>query len=176
MGDKKILLLLSKFSDSASKAISFFTGFYYTHASIGLSEDRNTFYSFVLKGFIVEKITRYIERKTVKVPCELYEMEVSDEVYETARTALSDFNERKKEFHYSVFGLILSLFHIPHKSRRAFFCSQFVADILKNSRAVKLRKSSSLYFPRDLRKLQGTKLAFRGNLQELTEQYRLCPA
>ena len=55
MEKKKILLLLSKFSDFKSRAIGFLTGFYFTHASIGLGEDKNTFYSFVDKGFIVER-------------------------------------------------------------------------------------------------------------------------
>ena len=173
---KKILLLLSKFSDSASRAISAFTWFFYTHASIGLSEDRNTFYSFVLKGFRVEKISRFTRSDTAEAPCELYEMEVSDEVYDAAKEELADFTENRERLHYSTVGLILSLFHIPHKSGRGFFCSHFVAHILGKCHAARLRKSSSLYFPRDLRKLPGTKLAFRGNMRSMAEQYQICMA
>ena len=59
MKKRKIFILLTKFYDTGSKLLRFATGTYYTHASIGLEEDMNTFYSFVLKGFIEEKITRY---------------------------------------------------------------------------------------------------------------------
>ena len=46
MEKKKILLLLSKFSDFKSRAIGFLTGFYFTHASIGLGEDKKYFLQF----------------------------------------------------------------------------------------------------------------------------------
>ena len=57
---RKISILLTRFPDNGSRAVSMLTRFYYTHASIGLDEDMNTFYSFVTKGFLVEKVTRYI--------------------------------------------------------------------------------------------------------------------
>lgn len=57
---KKVFVLLTQFPDLGSKALRFFPGAYYSHASIGLEEDRNIFCSFVYKGFIVEVITRYL--------------------------------------------------------------------------------------------------------------------
>ena len=59
MPKRKIYLLLIRFPDTGSKLIHALTGFGYTHASVGLDEDLNTFYSFVVKGFIVEDISRY---------------------------------------------------------------------------------------------------------------------
>ena len=44
---RKIFILLLHFSDIGSLAMQYYTDFYYTHASIGLEEDMNTFYSFV---------------------------------------------------------------------------------------------------------------------------------
>lgn len=52
---RKVYVLLTRFPDNGSKTIGFYTNFYYTHASIGLDEDMDTFYSFVKKGFFVEK-------------------------------------------------------------------------------------------------------------------------
>lgn len=48
---RKIYILLTRFHGFASKAIRCFTGYRYSHTSIGLDEDMNTFYSFVNKGF-----------------------------------------------------------------------------------------------------------------------------
>ena len=50
---RKLFILLTRFPNNSSVFLEFVTGFHYTHASIGLEEDRNIFYSFVLKGFIV---------------------------------------------------------------------------------------------------------------------------
>ena len=40
---KKILILISRFPDLGSSIISAVRGHYFTHASIGLEEDMNTF-------------------------------------------------------------------------------------------------------------------------------------
>ena len=71
----------------------------------------------------MEKISRYVRPDKTSAPCELYEAEVSDEVYEEVKDTLSGFVKRKASLHYSLPGLLLSLLHIPHKSRRRFFCS-----------------------------------------------------
>ena len=55
---KKITILLTRFPDNGSRFISLLTGYYYTHASIGLPEEQDTYYRFVRKGFIVEKASR----------------------------------------------------------------------------------------------------------------------
>ena len=46
---RKLYVLLTRFPGRAAIAIQAFTGCYYTHASIGLEEDMNTFYSIVGK-------------------------------------------------------------------------------------------------------------------------------
>lgn len=74
---RKIYILLTRLCDNGSKAIGFLTSSYYTHASLGLEEDLNTFYSFVTKGFMIEKISKYIRPDRDPYPCVLYEMEVS---------------------------------------------------------------------------------------------------
>ena len=56
---RKITILLTQYPTAMASVLQWLTDFPYTHTSIGLEEDRNTFYSFVKKGFIVEKITRY---------------------------------------------------------------------------------------------------------------------
>ena len=78
---RKVYLLLTKFPDTGTKIINILTGLKYPHASIGLEEDINTFYSFVTKGFIVEDINRYAKPGRKTIPCQLYEMYVTEETY-----------------------------------------------------------------------------------------------
>ena len=101
MISRKIFILLTRMLDNGSKAMRLVTRFSYTHASIGLEEDMNTFYSFICKGFIVEKITRYLRPDREPFPCLLYEMEVSEEVYQNIKEMLNIFVENKKILRYS---------------------------------------------------------------------------
>lgn len=173
MNRKKVFVLLTRFPDLGSKIIHLITRCHYTHASIGLEEDMNTFYSFVRKGFIVEKLTRYLKPDREPFPCLLYEIEVSDEVYGRIQSILSDFVRREQALRYTKLGVMLGLSHVSFKRRDRYFCSQFVAEVLKYGRAVYLQKDSSLYFPGDFGKLQGIKEDFRGDLQGMVCRYRL---
>lgn len=171
---RKIYILLTRFPDKGSKAIETMTGCRYPHASIGLEEDMNTFYSFVTKGFIVEKITRYVRPDRPPYPCQLYELSVPEKVYDRIKETLAYFVEFKGLMHYTKFGLILSLLHIPYKRNRfGFFCTQFVAEILQQCGAARLCKKSTRYFSDDLKRLPGMKLHYQGNLQSMLEHFGL---
>lgn len=164
---RKVYVLLTRFSDNRSKAIGFFSGFYYTHAAIGLEEDLDTFYSFVNKGFIVEKISKYIKSNREPFPCQLYELKVTETVYNSIKKILNDFVLNKGLYRYAKLGLIFGLFHIPIKQKYRYFCSQFVAEVLQKSNAVELKKNSAICFPRDLQKLSELRLNFQGNLKSM---------
>ena len=176
---RKISILLTRFPDNGSRAVSMLTRFYYTHASIGLDEDMNTFYSFVTKGFIIEDINRYAKPGKKAVPCRLYEMRVSEKTYIKIKEALEYFIEFKDFFYYSKTSLALSILKLPYKrSRFGFFCSQFVAYILQKSKANKEIKSVNHYFSDDLSSISGMKLKYQGNLRSMLDKYRIlpCPA
>lgn len=175
MANRNLFILLTRFPDMGSKAIEAITGFYYTHASIGLEEDMNTFYSFVCKGFIIEKITRYVKPDREPYPCQLYKLEVSEKVYNSVKMLLELFVRNKCNMHYTRLGVALSLLKIPYKRKYHYFCSQFVADILKHGQAAKLKKDSTLYLPGDLKSLPEVQLNFQGNLQSMIKHFGISP-
>lgn len=170
---RRIYVMLIRFHDNGAKWIHAFSGCRYTHASIGLEEDMNTFYSFVYKGFIVEKVTRYLKPDRTPYLCRLYEMQVTQESYDAIKKLVKYFENHKGDMQYSKLGLVLSMFRIPYKRNFRFFCSQFVADVLQYSKAARLEKDSSLYLPGDLRRLEGMNLRFQGNVQTFVRQYGL---
>lgn len=176
MEKRKIYLLLTRFPDKGSRVIELLRGAHYPHTSIGLEEDMNTFYSFVSKGFIVESVTRYVRADREPFPCQLYELEVSKNVYECVKKIVGYFVEFKELVRYAKAGLVFSLLHIPYKRDRfSYFCSEFVADVLKYSGAVKLHKKSNQYFSEDLKHLPGMKLNFQGNLQTMINHFGITP-
>lgn len=170
---KKIYILLTRFPDRGSKVLEFFTRYHYCHAAIGLGEDLNHFYSFKRKGFMIEEITRYLHPDRKPFACQLYMMEVPDYTYERIKELITSFAARKSQMRYSNLGLVLSVMRIPFKRRHHYFCSQFVAEVLKRSHAARLKKSTTLYLPGDLRKLSGVRLIFHGNLLGMAKRFQL---
>lgn len=169
--NRRIYILLTGFRDTGSKLLRAFTGCRYTHASIGLEEDMNTFYSFVYKGFIVEKAVRYLKPDTKPYRCSLYELKVTEKVYNAVKKVIAGFMSIKGRLSYSRLGVAMCLFRIPYKKNFSYFCSQFVAETLRLAKAAKLCRDSSLYFPEDLPDISGLKLLFSGNHRELFNKY-----
>lgn len=131
----------------------------------------NTFYSFVTKGFIVEKIDRYLKPGREPFPCRLYELEVSVKKYNLVKSFVTFFANNKRDMHYSKWGVFFSILYIPYKRKHHYFCSQFVAEILKHTKAARLKKGSRFYFPRDFEKLDGVHLKFHGTLLGMKDRF-----
>lgn len=173
--NRKIYILLTRFHGFASKAIRCFTGYRYSHTSIGLEEDMNTFYSFVYKGFIVEKITRYVKPDRKPFDCQIYEVSVTEKVYRKIKELIQSFIENKSNFKYTTFGTILCMLRVPYKRKQHYFCSYFVASILEKSEAIKLRKKSCLHLPSDFKKYENVKFCYAGNLRTMIDDFKLKP-
>lgn len=170
---RKLFILLTRFPGLDSDALRWWTRFPYTHASIGLDEDLNTFYSFVVKGFIVEDISRYNKPGRTPFPCALYELEVSPAVYQKAKQIIQKFVSNRANLHYNTLGMLLSLIRIPTRRKGHYFCSHFVAELLQQSNATRLKKRSNLYFPKDFQKMNDLKIVFQGDLLRMSK--RFCP-
>ena len=170
---RKLFILLTRFPGLDSDALRWWTRFPYTHASIGLDEDLNTFYSFVVKGFIVEDISRYNKPGRQPFPCALYELEVSPAVYQKAKQMLGKFVSNRANLHYNTMGMLLSLIRIPTRRKGHYFCSHFVAELLQQCNAARLKKRSNLYFPKDFQKMNGLKMVFQGDLLRMSKHF--CP-
>lgn len=171
MGKRKIFVLLTQFPGLDSRALRWWTRCAYSHASIGLDENMNTFYSFVTKGFIVEDIARYNKPDRPPFPCELYAMEVSEETYQAVRNNIDTFVRNRSRLGYSRIGLILSLIHIPWKIKDRYICSYFVAEILQRCTAARLKKHSMLCLPKDFSHSRDLKMVFKGDLLHFSRRF-----
>ena len=87
---RKIYILMTQYPGFDAKILRLRTRFPYTHTSVGLEEDMDTFYTFVGKGYLVESITRYEKPGRPSFPCALYEIIVTDEVYEKVNSQIRE--------------------------------------------------------------------------------------
>lgn len=124
------------------------------------------FYSFNKRGFRFEHPLKQHRRE---VPCALYRIKISEMEHSKLIAFLNHFEMQRKRYSYAWVGVILCCLHIAHKSRRRYFCSQFVAEALIVSGVAQLWKSPSLFIPDDLGKIDKMDLYFEGTLGELED-------
>lgn len=161
MNEKKhIWILLSQYKDWRSRLIASFTGRGFTHASIGFDDNLDEFYSFNFKGMCTEHFKKRQERLG-DIPAAAFQLEITDAEYEQIKNRIDAMLQNKKEYHYSPIGVILCVLHISHKIKNHYFCSQFVAELLKQSEVISKDLNPSVCLPGTL-------------LRQLRENERIC--
>lgn len=120
-----------------------------THASLGLSEDAEFYYSFNFKGLKKEYRTSMKKR-----PREMkrYIVSVPDEAAEKLKSMIAEMEQQKEKYHYAKLGVSLRLMHLPNQTEDddKMFCSQFVTGILKESGCIDVKKNPADCTPNDL--------------------------
>ncbi len=142
---KEVSILLTKYSDWISSMVYMLCGKGYTHASIGLEEDPDTYYSFNYRGFAIETVEKHKRRGVKKSKC--YQWMVPDDTYEEIKHRIQDVKEDKDSYRYTRLGVLCCVLHIPLHWKKHYFCSQFVAELLEKSGAVSLSRSPSCFLP-----------------------------
>lgn len=167
IGEKHILILLTKYPDFTSRLLQIVNGWSFTHVSIGIEDSTGQYFSFVGKGFRIENPQYHPTAKKKEVPCELYRIPVSEKIYDQAKQLLAFHVNNAERYRYSYLGLFFCIMHIPFKTTYRYFCSQFVAEVLECAKVIELGKHSSLYTPDDFSQIHGVPLVYRGTLREL---------
>lgn len=144
---KTVTILLTKYSDWLGRFVCLISKNPYSHASI--STDGSVFYSFNKKGFAIECPKKWVPKKQLPGHVCIH-MQVPEETYASIGAEINQFLNRRNQYAYSWWGVVLCLLHIPHKFQDRYFCSQFVAEVLLRSGAAKLKKKESLYLPGQL--------------------------
>ncbi len=174
---KKIYLVLTRTGTRFSSMIQKATGYEYTHASIALDKELSQLYSFGRKsmilpfiaGFVREDVNGGVFKKYSGTKCIIYELDVSDKIYNNIRSLINKFESNKDDYRYNFLGLPFIFFNIPYKRDKHFLCSQFVAYILQESGAVRLHKEFTIMKPKDLLNVPKSPPIYNGILNEYVE-------
>ena len=175
MNTRKLYLVIMNYPGLPSAMIRLIKRCYFSHSSLGLDEDRNTFYSFVKKGYFVETLTRYLKPDRKPFDCELFEMEVSQAEYDAVRRELDAFARNRAQYAYAKIGIVLNMLGIPARFPNQYFCSHFIVEILSRAGVFTPDKPSVLYFPEDFRALPRTRMIFKGDLEETCRYLGVLP-
>ena len=156
-----------------AKAIRVVTRMPYSHASISLDQTLDVLYSFC-RSYRLSPLPATFNPEIVgtgtlgrfdNIPCEIYAIPVTEEQYLRMKGLIAYFCAFRRDFSYSLMGLIWVKLQKERELNRKFVCSQFVAYLLEEC-GIRLDKDPSLYSPDDLRYIPGANLVYRGELNQ----------
>lgn len=138
-----ISVLFTRNHGAISNLIYWVSGRQYTHASLGLGEQTEEFFSFDYRGLRREHPAH---RKAYNNRREslCYQFKVTPEEYDHLQNTIHEYLSVQPDYKYNLIGAIFSVFHIymPLKSSKAYFCSEFVSQQLRSLDSFHLKKTS----------------------------------
>ena len=175
---KSIYILLTHSNTCISRLIKFATADMYTHASISFDESLQPLYSFARKyvyvplpaGLRIEPLINGFYKKDRYIPCALYVLRADEDVYETAKKEVEEMFKNAGAYRFNIIGLLLCRLGISYSRKYSYFCSEFVSEILKRSKALHFPKEPSLMRPNDYTKISQIECCYEGNLSSLIEE------
>lgn len=175
---KSIYILLTRSSTCISRIINLTTADKYTHASISFEESLEPMYSFSRRfthvplpaGLRIEPLHTGFYKKYSRIPCALYELRVTDEIYDAAKREVETMMAEQKKYYFNIIGLILCRLNIPLRRKYHYFCSEFVSEILSRSNALMLPKAPSCMRPNDYTDISDLSCKYEGRLNKLIKR------
>jgi hypothetical protein len=168
-----IYILLTHSGTLPSKFIKLYTREPYSHVSIALDPNLEELYSFgrlrpnnpIYGGFIREDIIYGTFGRFPETQCALYSLNINGFQYNRLKIELNNFMKNKTRYGYNFLGLLGIMLGIPIQRTYKYFCSQFVATLLKNSGIDIFQKPPALVSPMDFRQCKELTLIYKGKLK-----------
>lgn len=171
---KNIYVVVSQTGSIISKIIRLVTGDRYTHVSISLEDDLSVMYSFGRKytnipfpgGFVREQRSCGALKKFRRAEIVVLSLSVADEQYEAINEYIVQMYARRKELHYNYTGLFLAKRGIHFHKENAYYCSEFVKELLEKFSLIEEGEFGEVARPVELLNLRKGTVIYRGRLCE----------
>ncbi|MGE7825507.1 hypothetical protein [Paenibacillus sp. NPDC093718] len=172
--DQSVFILLTNTGTLFTKVIQGYTRAPYNHASISFNRELSELYSFGRKnpnnplngGFVKEDLKTGTFSKYPNTTCVIYELQVSERDIAKMKRVLQAFIRKDKKYFYNILGVLGIALKEPIEFSNSYFCSQFVAEILKRSGVRLWDKLPALVTPDDFRQSERLQLIYEGKLSE----------
>ncbi len=176
----EVYILLTRTGSFFSQTIGLYTKAPYNHVSISLDKELTELYSFGRKtpynpmraGFVKEGIHGGIYGRFPNTKCELYSLQVTDRQKEKITRVINHFKKNAKHYRYNFLGIAAVPFGKALERSNAFFCSQFVATVLKMAGVNVWTKPTGLITPDECRKSPQLKKVYEGSLIDYANALR----
>ncbi|MBY0121367.1 hypothetical protein [Bacillus sp. S/N-304-OC-R1] len=170
MGDRKVYLLLTDTGTVLTRMIKLYTRQCHNHASIGFDCELTEVYSFGRKrprnpffaGFVKEDIRSELFKNA---SCAVYVFTVNEKTYNKMLNIIKEMDLNRQKYRYNLLGLFAIAINKRFDREHAFFCSHFVAMVLKEGQLLNTNKHLSMITPQDLKEASSHRLIYQGSLQ-----------
>ncbi|MBQ8849927.1 MAG: hypothetical protein IJ011_06335 [Clostridia bacterium] len=171
---KQVYVLLSRTDTVTSRIVHAFTHGTYTHASLAITPETDSFYSyarrrlynFLIGGIIKEDVNSFVFARFPNSNCALFELDVSDGDYERIKGQVDFCLDNYDRATYSFAGAALMRLGIIWRRKYKFTCSQFVAICLAQAEGITLPKDPYLMLPHDFVKIAGMRKIYEGKIKD----------
>ena len=171
----EVYIVLTNTRTLFTRLIKLFTKQPLNHASISFSKDLYSTFSFGRKkannpfigGFVKEDLAGQLFKYA---DCAIYSCSVSRMQYELMRRFVQQIEINQYSYKYNFIGLLGVLLNRKIDNKKSFFCSQFVAAVLKRGGITIENKPESLIKPSDFMDSEDFQLLYEGKLIKFLEQ------
>ncbi|WP_311202026.1 hypothetical protein [Aquibacillus koreensis] len=176
---KSVYIVVTNTGSFANRAIKTVTSAPYNHASISLDDRLTNLYSFARRqpmnpfwgGFIKENVVTGTFSWFPNTTCEIYELNIPKRNYQKLERIISTFEKNENKYLYNYIGLLGIPINHPIEMPSSYFCSQFVAEVLRRSGYPLFDQRSSLISPDDFRKHPELRQVYQGELYSYPKLY-----
>jgi hypothetical protein len=175
MEERTIYFLFTDTGTYLSKAINYCTKQTLNHVSISFDAALSEVYSFGRKqpknpfigGFVKEDIhSDFLKNAN----CAIYSYTFTEQECESILNNIKAIEADQSNYKYNFIGLIGVLLQIEINRKHAYFCSQFVAMMLKDSVHFNISKPACFITPADIRMHEGMQLIYEGKLSDYQDR------
>lgn len=167
-----IYIVLSHTGTWLSRLIRWLKGSKYTHVSLAFDPNLKQLYSFgrlrpsnpFKAGFVIESIHSDFYKRFHNTDCQVIRIQTSEVNYQRLKERIDYFVAHQQVFKYNILGLITFLFRYSLNRPTKFFCSQFVATVLSESKILTFNKKMGLIKPMDFTQVEGAVSIYEGKL------------
>lgn len=173
-----IYVVISQTGTILSRILKIVTKSEYNHASISLSPDLHTMYSFGRKhpynpffgGFVKESaeygtLKRFSQTKIIVLKTPLTNTE-----YEKLSRLIDFMSKNQKSYKYNYLGLLLAALKIHLRLNRSYYCSEFVRDILVKYKVKGAEGLNEIIHPMDFLQLPDYEIIYKGKLHSYKQK------
>ena len=171
---KHIYIIVSQTGTILSRLLKSITHSEYNHSSISLNQNLYPMYSFgrlnpynpVWGGFVLESIHHGTFRRFKNTEAIILKVPVEKSVYEAIKEQMSDMYRNRYRYTYNYLGLVLAGINVNWTQGDAFYCSEFVKDVLIRYRINGYEKLMGIVHPMQFLDLPDAEVIYTGKLRD----------
>ena len=139
MENKSIYIVITQTGTILSRTLRAITGAEYNHASISLSADLETMYSFGRKnpynpfwaGFVTEAPRTGVFKRFYNTKALVMEFKIDPKNYDSLCERLNNMLDCKDKYQFNYLGILLAAFGICRHKENCYYCSEFVKELVQ---------------------------------------------